>query len=193
MRNEEMIEIIPTRLTRTVRIVHPVISAPMAVAAGGRLAAAVSQAGGLGLIGGGYADMTWVAAELDAAGDTPVGCGFITWSLARSPEVLDLVLERAPRAVMLSFGDPRALGARVREAGVPLICQAGSPPRRCSRSRRVPTSSSPRAPRRAATESTRGRRSRSFQNSLICSRTARRRPCCARPAGSPTAAGSRPR
>jgi len=98
----------------------------MAVAAGGRLAAAVSQAGGLGLIGGGYADMAWVAAELDAAGDTPVGCGFITWSLARSPEVLDLVLERAPRAVMLSFGDPLALGARVREAGVPLICQAGS-------------------------------------------------------------------
>lgn len=65
----------------------------MAVAAGGRLAAAVSHAGGLGLIGGGYADMAWVTAELDAAGDTPVGCGFITWSPARSAEVLDHVLD----------------------------------------------------------------------------------------------------
>jgi nitronate monooxygenase len=32
---------------------HPIISAPMGMVAGGRLAAAVSQAGGLGLIGPG--------------------------------------------------------------------------------------------------------------------------------------------
>ena len=98
----------------------------MAVAAGGRLAAAVSRAGGLGLIGGGYVDRDWVAAELKEAGDTPVGCGFITWALELCPDVLDLVLARRPRAVMLSFGDPRPLGARVRDAGVPLICQVNS-------------------------------------------------------------------
>lgn len=117
---------ISTRLTSAFGLEHPVLSAPMAVAAGGRLAAAVSRAGGLGLIGGGYVDRDWVAAELKEAGDTPVGCGFITWALELSPDVLDLVLARRPRAVMLSFGDPRSLGARVRDVGVPLICQVNS-------------------------------------------------------------------
>ncbi|MBA3327042.1 MAG: nitronate monooxygenase [Solirubrobacterales bacterium] len=117
-----------TRLTGAFGLEHPILSAPMAVAAGGWLAAAVSSAGGLGLVGGAYVDRDWIAAELDEAGDTPVGCGFITWALERSPDVLDLVLERRPRAVMLSFGDPRPLGARVRDAGVPLICQVNSRP-----------------------------------------------------------------
>jgi nitronate monooxygenase len=51
---------------------------------------------------------------------------FITWSVESFPEALDRLLARKPRAVMLSFGDPRRLGARVREAGVPLICQVQS-------------------------------------------------------------------
>ena len=118
--------VIQTRLTSTLGLEHPVISAPMAAAAGGRLAAAVSNAGGLGLIGGAYCDRDWVVAELDVAGDAPIGCGFITWALDRSPEVLDLVLERQPRAVMLSFGNPRPFAARIRAAGVPLICQVNS-------------------------------------------------------------------
>jgi nitronate monooxygenase len=42
-----------TRLTGMLGIEHPIISAPMAFAAGGKLAAAVTAAGGLGLIGGG--------------------------------------------------------------------------------------------------------------------------------------------
>ena len=42
---------------------------------------------------------------MDAAGDARVGVGFITWSMARQPRLLDLVLERRPAAVMLSFGE----------------------------------------------------------------------------------------
>jgi nitronate monooxygenase len=98
----------------------------MAFAAGGRLAAAVSQAGGLGLVGGGYGDAEWVAAQLAEAGDAAVGCGFITWLLEGSPELLDQVLERRPRAILLSFGDPRMLAQRVLAAGVPLLCQVQS-------------------------------------------------------------------
>jgi nitronate monooxygenase len=112
-----------TRLTERVGLAHPVILAPMAFAAGGRLAAAVSRAGGLGVIGGGYGDREWIDAQFDAAGDAEVGCGFITWSLERAPELLDHVLERRPRAIMLSFGDPRPFAPRVHEAGVPLLCQ----------------------------------------------------------------------
>ena len=47
---------IQTRLTERLGITHPILSAPMGFVAGGRLAAAVTAAGGLGLIGGGYGD-----------------------------------------------------------------------------------------------------------------------------------------
>lgn len=114
---------VQTRLTERFALRCPIVSAPMARAGGGRLAAAVSHAGGLGLIGGGYADPEWVAAEFDRAGDARVGIGFITWALEAHPAVLDAVLQRKPAAIMLSFGDPRSLGARVHAAGVPLICQ----------------------------------------------------------------------
>jgi NAD(P)H-dependent flavin oxidoreductase YrpB (nitropropane dioxygenase family) len=49
-----------TRLTERLGVEHPIISAPMGTFAGGRLAAAVSSAGGLGLIGGGYGDGDWI-------------------------------------------------------------------------------------------------------------------------------------
>ena len=117
---------IATRMTRRLALKHPILSAPMARAGGGRLAAAVTNAGGLGLVGGGYADPEWTTAELDAAGDTAVGVGFITWALEAQPDLLDAVLARKPRAVMLSFGDPRELGAHIRAAGVPLICQVNT-------------------------------------------------------------------
>ncbi|SFI11545.1 NAD(P)H-dependent flavin oxidoreductase [Albimonas pacifica] len=112
-----------TRLTEAFGLRHPVISAPMALAAGGRLAAAVSRAGGLGMIGGGYADPDWTAREFAEAGNEGIGCGFITWSLARNPEALEIALSRAPRALFLSFGDPAPFAPAIEAAGVPLICQ----------------------------------------------------------------------
>ena len=64
---------VATRLTSRLGIRHPIIQAPMASAAGGKLAAAVSRAGGLGLIGGGYGNEGWLAEQFEAAGDQPVG------------------------------------------------------------------------------------------------------------------------
>ena len=112
-----------TRLTEQLDIEHPIISAPMAFAAGGNLAAAVTAAGGLGLIGGGYGDADWLKREFSAAGNARVGCGFITWSLAKKPDLLDLVLGHSPAAVMLSFGSPLPFVSRIRNAGAKLICQ----------------------------------------------------------------------
>lgn len=111
------------RLTERLNIRHPILSAPMAFAAGGALAAAVSHAGGLGLIGGGYGDAGWLEEQFRAAGNARVGCGFITWSLARSPSLLTNVLKHRPAAVMLSFGDPRPFVAEIRAAGALAICQ----------------------------------------------------------------------
>lgn len=115
-----------TRLTERFAIRHPILLAPMGVMAGGRLAAAVSNAGGFGLIGGGYGDEAWLDREFAAAGSARVGCGFITWSLATKPHLLDLVLARQPAALMFSFGSPAPFAPRVREAGVPIICQVQS-------------------------------------------------------------------
>ena len=115
-----------TRLTELLDIEHPIVSAPMAFAAGGRLAAAVSGAGGLGLIGGGYGDANWLEREFAEAGNARVGCGFITWSLAKRPQLLDAVLAHAPAAVMLSFGSPAPFTRRIKEAGARLICQIQS-------------------------------------------------------------------
>ena len=112
-----------TRLTERFGIEHPILSAPMGFAAGGALAAAVSRAGGLGLIGGGYGDQDWLDAQFAAAGNQQVGCGFITWSLAGQPHLLTRALERQPRALMLSFGDPLPFAEEVRAAGSALICQ----------------------------------------------------------------------
>ena len=112
-----------TRLTLALNLRHPIVSAPMAFAAGGRLAAAVSQAGGLGLIGGGYGDAQWLEEQFRLAAGTPVGVGFITWSLRQTPSLLSEVLKHRPRAVMLSFGDPRPFVDEIRAAGALLICQ----------------------------------------------------------------------
>jgi nitronate monooxygenase len=109
---------IQNRLTQALGIEHPVLLAPMDIVSGGTLAAAVSQAGGLGLIGGGYGDGGWIEREYASAGNARIGCGFITWSLSKRPELLESVLSHQPAAIMLSFGETRA-----HSAGARLICQ----------------------------------------------------------------------
>ena len=113
-------------LTTRLGITQPLLLAPMANVAGGRLAAAVSRAGGLGLIGGGYGDLQWLSAELAAAEGATIGVGFINWRLDQVPLVLDLALAARPRAVLLSFGDIAPYVARIHAAGVVLIAQVQS-------------------------------------------------------------------
>jgi nitronate monooxygenase len=120
-----------TRFSTAFRLTTPIALAPMALAAGGALAAACANAGALGLLGGGYGDLPWVQREHalalrlmpDAA--PRLGCGFITWKLDEDASALDWLLDQAhtPAALMLSFGDPRPYAARLAARGVPLICQ----------------------------------------------------------------------
>ena len=115
---------IVTRLTERLGIAHPVICAPMDVIAGGKLAAAVSSAGGLGFLGGGYCDdAEWFEREFAEAGNQAVGCGFITWALRKQPQLLEAALARSPKAIFLSFDDPEPFASRIKAAGVPVICQ----------------------------------------------------------------------
>ncbi|WP_339032412.1 nitronate monooxygenase [Bradyrhizobium symbiodeficiens] len=116
---------IATSLTTLLEISHPVLLAPMDVIAGSRLVAAVSRAGGFGILGGGYGERIWLEQETAklASLSAPFGIGFITWSLAKRPELLDIALAARPSAIMLSFGDPAPFAARIKSAGARLICQ----------------------------------------------------------------------
>lgn len=117
---------IKTRLTELLGIEHPIMLAPMDIVSDGRLAATVSAAGGFGMIGGGYGDRAWLTRELAAARDARVGVGFITWSLAKQPDLLDLALEVRPPAVMLSFGDVAPFAKPIKRAGALMVCQIQS-------------------------------------------------------------------
>jgi nitronate monooxygenase len=118
---------IRTRLTQRFGIKHPIVCAPMALVTGGDLAAAVSCAGGLGIVGGGYAGIVGgepdLEIELTKAKAEKFGVGFITWALDRSRTLLTAALRHKPFCVFLSFGDPRPYAAEIREAGAALICQ----------------------------------------------------------------------
>ena len=119
---------IRTSLTKRLNISHPILLAPMDVVADARLTAAVTAAGGLGILGGGYGDEQWLNRELDLLARSPArfGVGFITWSMAKQPKLLDLVLERKPAAVVLSFGDPKPFVERIKRADAVVICQVQS-------------------------------------------------------------------
>jgi len=118
-----MEQVIQTRFTKRFGVAHPVMLAPMDKVSGGRLAAAVSCAGGLGMIGGGYGDAAWLEKAFEDAGNQPVGVGFITWSLMQQPKLLDVVLGRRPAALMVSFGDGEAAVEAAKAAGVATIWQ----------------------------------------------------------------------
>ncbi len=114
-----------TPLTAKLGIVHPILSAPMDLVADARLVRAVSGAGGFGILGGGYGNRSWLAQETAKLQGLPApfGIGFITWSLARQPELLDIALAVRPVAIMLSFGDPKPFAPAIKAAGALLICQ----------------------------------------------------------------------
>ena len=118
---------IDTSLTALLGVRHPILLAPMDVISGARLTAAVSNAGGFGILGGGYGESAWLERETaKLRQQAPFGVGFITWSLAKQPDLLDVALNARPRAVMLSFGDPTPFAPRIKAAGALLICQVQS-------------------------------------------------------------------
>jgi nitronate monooxygenase len=113
-----------TAFTEFFSLRHPIALAPMGGASGGALAAAVSNGGGLGLVGGGREAPGWLDHELEVAAQgtsKPWGVGFQSW--ATDVTTVQRALAYRPRAVMLSFGDCRALIEPIRRAGAALIVQ----------------------------------------------------------------------
>jgi nitronate monooxygenase len=117
-------------LTEQFGIRHPILCAPMALICGGCLAAAVTDAGGLGIIGGGYAGALGgepdLRKELELVRGKKFGIGFITWALARNSQQLDEALKSSPYCMFLSFGDAKPFTEKIRGGGARLICQVQS-------------------------------------------------------------------
>jgi nitronate monooxygenase len=86
----------------------PIVNAPMGGAAGGRLAAAVSRAGGLGMVGMGSSATAAVLdrelAAFDAHG-LPLGIGLVHWVMKVDPGLLEVALAARPALLSVSFGD----------------------------------------------------------------------------------------
>ena len=109
-----------SRLLDVLRIEIPIVNAPMARIAGGALAGAVTAAGGLGFVGGGYGDLRWIDEQLTLAAGRRVGIGVITWTL--DDQVLAALVDRGVREVWLSFGDPASHVRVLHDAGSIAIC-----------------------------------------------------------------------
>jgi nitronate monooxygenase len=113
-----------TPLTKMLGIEHPIVLAPMGGVAGGALTAAVSEAGGLGMVGAGGGEAEWLDRECAVARgrtEKPWGIGLVTWAIDQA--ALDRAIAQRPAAIMLSFGDPTPFAAVVRAAGIPLMVQ----------------------------------------------------------------------
>ncbi|HEX5144338.1 MAG TPA: nitronate monooxygenase [Mycobacterium sp.] len=98
----------------------------MGGAAGGRLAGAVSAAGGLGMIGMGSAGTAaGLHTELDLLGEPawPFGIGLVHWVTAGAPELLEVALAARPSLLCVSFGDEWSWVRVAHAHGIPAATQ----------------------------------------------------------------------
>jgi nitronate monooxygenase len=125
--------VLTTALTERFGLNVPLVAAPMAGASGGALAAAVSAAGGLGMLGvGSTTSAEWIARHgAVAAGGGSYGVGLLAWSRPDVSGQLDAVLglDPAPVLVSVSYGQPpgdeRRHLERLRTAGIAVAAQVG--------------------------------------------------------------------
>lgn len=126
-----------TDWARDLGLAAPIVCAPMGGVAGGRLARAVSAAGGLGMIGmGSAASIPALERELGELGDAaarggaPFGIGLVAWGIAREPALLARALDAGPALVSVSFGEWDGARPRwvddVRRAGALAVCQVAT-------------------------------------------------------------------
>lgn len=101
----------------------PIVNAPMGGVAGGRLAAAVTAAGGLGMVGMGSAGSTTaLATEMQHVRGT-FGIGLVDWVIRKEPGLLDAALAARPVLLSVSFGTDWSWVRRAHDAGIATATQ----------------------------------------------------------------------
>ena len=120
-------EMLRTKITDLFKVSYPIMSAPMSNHSGGRLAAAVSQAGGLGSFGGIHSDGPDYVREqvryIRSQTDKPFGVGFITHLIPDWSQNFEAALDERVPVIAFSFGDPEQWLTRAKEAGAITVCQ----------------------------------------------------------------------
>ena len=115
-----------TRLCAMLGIDHPILNAPMSGTATGTLAAAVSNAGGFGMIGGTTGrGPDWLRTEIAAARartSRPFGVGFIS-SFPNLDDLVQVALDARVAAINHSFADPTPYVAAAKAQGVLTFAQ----------------------------------------------------------------------
>ncbi len=115
-----------TPLCAILGIDHPVLNAPMAGTATADLAAAVSIAGGFGMLGGtSRGGPDWLRAQIRAVRaktSRPFGVGFIS-SFPGTDDLVQVALEERVAAINHSFADPTPYVAPAHASGVRVFAQ----------------------------------------------------------------------
>ena len=112
-----------TEVTRLLGIEYPIIQGGMAWVAEYHLAAAVSEAGGLGLIGAASAPADWVRDQVKKAKeltDKPFGVNIMLMS-PYADEVAKVIVEEGVKVVTTGAGNPEKYMKMWKEAGVKVI------------------------------------------------------------------------
>jgi nitronate monooxygenase len=107
---------------------YPIMSAPMALHCGARLAAAVSKAGALGSFGGLHPQKgtDWLLNEIGhirTTTDQPFAVGFINDFIPLFRKFFDATLEAKPPIIALSFGSPEPWLSKAKATGAKVMCQ----------------------------------------------------------------------
>lgn len=112
-----------TRITELLGIEHPIIQGGMAWVAESHLAAAVSAAGGLGLIGGANAPADVIRnyiREVKAATDKPFGVNVMLMS-PYADDVAKVIVEEGVKVVTTGAGNPEKYMEMWKAAGIKVI------------------------------------------------------------------------
>ncbi|GAV24994.1 enoyl-(acyl-carrier-protein) reductase II [Carboxydothermus islandicus] len=112
-----------TKITELLKIKYPIIQGGMAWVATARLAAAVSNAGGLGIIGAGNAPAEWVLAEVrkvKSLTDKPFGVNVMLLS-PHVDEVMEVIIEERVPVITTGAGNPGKYIKRLKENNIKII------------------------------------------------------------------------
>jgi enoyl-[acyl-carrier protein] reductase II len=99
---------------------YPIVQAPMGWIARSRLASAVSNAGGMGIIETSSGELDAIRGEIEAMKkltSRPFGVN-IAQAFVRDPSIADFVVEQGVTFVTTSAGDPTKYTARLKSAGL---------------------------------------------------------------------------
>jgi enoyl-[acyl-carrier protein] reductase II len=115
-----MIDRIPGRVTDLLGTRYPVVQAPMGWIARSKLASAVSNAGGMGIIETSSGELDQVRLEIEKMRDLtdqPFGVN-IAQAFVRDPSIVEFVVDQGVRFVTTSAGDPTRYTAQLKAAGL---------------------------------------------------------------------------